>query len=137
MEKINKNFLKDSHFITELKLCNIRLIDNSKFPWIILVPKRKNTTDISELSSKDQILLMKEIVYASKIMKKTFKAFNLNVEKIGNVVSQLHIHVIARTKKDDSWPLSVWVVKKKNYSKQNLSNTMIKIKKAFHKEGLM
>jgi len=70
-------------------------------------------------------------------MKKTFKAFNLNVEKIGNVVSQLHIHVIARTKKDDSWPLSVWVVKKKNYSKQNLSNTMIKIKKAFHKKGLM
>ena len=84
MEKINKNFLKDSHFITEFKLCSIRLIDNSKFPWIILVPKRKNTTDISELSSKDQILLMKEIVYASKIMKKTFKAFNLKVKKINS-----------------------------------------------------
>ena len=74
---------------------------------------------------------MEEIVYVSSIMKKVFKSFNLNVEKIGNVVSQLHIHVIARTKRDDSWPLSVWVVKKKNYSKQNLSNTIIKIKKAF------
>ena len=113
MEKVSKNFFKDSHFIAELKLCNIRLIDNSKFPWLILIPKRKSITDIFQLRSKDQDLLMKEIVYVSKIMKKTFKAFNLNVEKIGNVVSQLHIHIIARTKKDSSWPLSVWVAKKK------------------------
>jgi diadenosine tetraphosphate (Ap4A) HIT family hydrolase len=49
-------------------------------------------------------------------MQKAFKSFNINVEKIGNVVSQLHIHVIARSKKDSSWPLSVWVVKKKSYS---------------------
>ena len=123
MEKVSKNFLKDSHFIAELKLCNIRLIDNSKFPWLILIPKRKSITDIFQLRSKDQDLLMKEIVYVSKIMKKTFKAFNLNVEKIGNVVSQLHIHIIARSKKDSSWPLSVWVVKKKNYSKIALEKT--------------
>ena len=131
MEKVNKNFLKDSYLVIELKLCNVRLIDNSKFPWIILIPKRKNITDIFELSSKDQSLLMKEIVYVSKIMKKTFKAFNLNVEKIGNIVSQLHIHIIARSKKDSSWPLSVWVVKKKNYSKTALEKTIFKIKKAF------
>jgi diadenosine tetraphosphate (Ap4A) HIT family hydrolase len=74
---------------------------------------------------------MKEIVYASKIMKKTFKAFNLNVEKIGNIVSQLHIHVIARSKKDSSWPLSVWVVKKKTYSKNNLDRIIIKLQKVF------
>ena len=131
MEKVSKNFLKDSHFIAELKLCNIRLIDNSKFPWLILIPKRKSITDIFQLRSKDQDLLMKEIVYVSKIMKKTFKAFNLNVEKIGNVVSQLHIHVIARSTKDSSWPLSVWVVKKKNYSKTALEKTILRIKKAF------
>ena len=131
MEKVNKNFLKDSYLVIELKLCNVRLIDNSKFPWIILIPKRKNITDIFELSSKDQSLLMKEIVYVSKIMKKTFKAFNLNVEKIGNIVSQLHIHIIARSKKDSSWPLSVWVVKKKIYSKIALEKTILRIKKAF------
>jgi len=131
MEKVSKNFLKDSHFIAELKLCNIRLIDNSKFPWLILIPKRKNVTDILQLSSKDQILLMREIVYVSKTMKKTFKAFNLNVEKIGNIVSQLHIHIIARSKKDSSWPLSVWVVKKKSYLKQDLDKNIKKIKKNF------
>jgi len=132
MKKVSSNFLKDSYIITELKLCSVRLIDNSKFPWIILIPKRKNITDICQLSSKDQSLLMKEIVYASKIMKKIFKAFNLNVEKIGNIVSQLHIHIIARSKKDNSWPLSVWVVKKKIYSKNNLDRIILKLKKKFN-----
>ena len=131
MEKISKSFLKDSYFIADLNLCTIRLIDNSKFPWIILIPKRKDTTDIFQLKKKDQNLLMKEIVFTSKVMKKTFKAFNLNIEKIGNVVSQLHIHIIARSKKDSSWPLSVWVVKKKNYSKTVLEKTILRIKKAF------
>jgi diadenosine tetraphosphate (Ap4A) HIT family hydrolase len=131
MEKVSKSFLKDSYFITDLKLCSIRLIDNSKFPWIILIPKRKKIADIFQLKKKDQNLLMQEIVYASKVIKKTFKAFNLNIEKIGNVVSQLHIHIIARSKKDSSWPLSVWVVKKKNYSKTALEKTILRIKKAF------
>ena len=131
MEKVSKSFLKDSYLITELKLCTIRLIDNSKFPWIILIPKRKKITDIFQLKKKDQNLLMNEIVFTSKVMKKTFKAFNLNVEKIGNVVSQLHIHIIARSKKDSTWPLPVWVVKKKNYSKIALEKTIFKIKKAF------
>jgi diadenosine tetraphosphate (Ap4A) HIT family hydrolase len=72
---------------------------------------------------------MKEIVYVSKIMKKTFKAFNLNVEKIGNIVSQLHIHVIARSKIDSSWPLPVWGVKKKNYSIKKLTEIIFKLKK--------
>ena len=131
MKKVSKNFLKDSHFIAELKLCNIRLIDNSRFPWVILIPKRKNVSDFFHLSSRDQILLMKEIVYVSKIMKKKFKAFNLNIEKIGNIVSQLHVHIIARSKKDSSWPLSVWVVKKKSYLKQDLNRMIKKIKKNF------
>ena len=131
MEKVSKSFLKDSFFIIDLKLCTIRLTDNSRFPWIILIPKRKKITDIFQLKKKDQNLLIEEIVYTSKVMKKTFKAFNLNVEKIGNVVSQLHIHVIARSKKDSTWPLSVWVVKKKNYSKIALEKTIFKIKKAF------
>tara|TARA_B100000795_G_C22602201_1_gene361706 strand:- start:64 stop:465 length:402 start_codon:yes stop_codon:yes gene_type:complete len=131
VEKINKNFLKDSSYITELKLCSVRLINNSKFPWIILVPNRKKITEIFHLNKNDQKLLIEEIVYSSKIMKKTFRAFNLNVEKIGNIVSHLHIHIIARTKKDNSWPLSVWVVKKKSYFKQDLNRTIKRIKKNF------
>ena len=129
--KIDKKFFKSSHHITELKLCSIRLHDNSKFPWIILIPKRSKVTDMSDLNSKDQILLIKEIVYVSKIMKKLFKTSKLNIEKIGNIVPQLHIHIIARTKKDSSWPLSVWVVKGKNYTKTSVSIMMQKVRKAF------
>ena len=57
VNKINKQFLKDSHLIKDLKLCSVRLINNSNFPWIILIPKRKKITDITELNNKDQILL--------------------------------------------------------------------------------
>ena len=129
--KIDKKFLKSSHHITELKLCIIRLHDNFKFPWIILIPKRNKITDMSDLNSKDQILLMKEIVHVSKIMKKLFKTSKLNIEKIGNMVPQLHIHIIARSKKDSTWPLSVWVVKGKNYSAKALKEIISKIRMAF------
>ena len=131
MNKINKNFIKSSHYVSDLKLCSIRLIDNQNFPWIILIPKRKGVTDITNLNSNDQILLMKEIVLASKLMKKVFKTNNLNVEKIGNIVPQLHIHIIARYKDDLTWPLSVWVKKGKIYSKDKLSFTLSKLKKVF------
>ena len=131
MNKINKNFIKSSHYISDLKLCSVRLIDNQHFPWIILIPKRKGITDITELNSKDQILLMKEIVYVSKLMKKVFKTKKLNVEKIGNIVPQLHIHIIARYKNDLTWPLSVWVKKGKIYSKDNLNFILSKLKKVF------
>ena len=129
--KIDKKFLKSSHHITDLKLCSIRLHDNSKFPWLILIPKRNKVTDISDLKPKDQILLIKEIVYVSKIMKKLFKTSKLNVEKIGNIVPQLHIHIIARYKKDNTWPLPVWVTKGKAHSKATLEKTISKISKAF------
>ena len=131
MNKINQNFLKSSYYIKDLKLCSIRLHDNLKFPWLILIPRRKNITDMSQLNSKDQILLMKEIIYVSKIVKKLFKTSKLNVEKIGNIVPQLHIHIIARNKNDSSWPLSVWVVKGKFYSKAALEKNLSKLKKAF------
>ena len=132
MNKVNKNFLKNSHYITDLKLCSVRLIDNCKFPWIILIPNRKKITDISELKVKDQVLLIKEIVFCSKLVKKTFKTKKLNVEKIGNIVSQLHIHIIARSKKDSTWPLSVWITKEKPYLKTSLEKNINLLKKIFN-----
>ena len=131
MFKLNNKFLKSSYHLLDLKLCTVRLHDNSKFPWIMLIPKRKNINDITDLKSKDQMLLMKEIVFSSKIIKKLFKTSKLNVEKIGNIVPQLHIHIIARYKKDISWPLSVWVVKSKSYASKALKEVVSKIRIAF------
>ena len=132
INKVNKNFLRSSYYINDLKLCSVRLINNQNFPWVILIPKRKGVTDISELNTKDQLLLMKEIVYCSKLMKKIFNTLKLNVEKIGNIVPQLHIHIIARYKKDKSWPLSVWTIKEKKYSKSKLQNVLKKLRKEFN-----
>ena len=129
--KLHKKFLKSSHHLLDLKLCTVRLHDNSKFPWIMLIPKRKNINDITDLNSKDQMLLMREIVFSSKIMKKLFKTSKLNVEKVGNIVPQLHIHIIARYKSDISWPLSVWVVKGKLYSAKALKEVVNNIRIAF------
>ena len=127
MFKLNNKFLKSSHHLLDLKLCTVRLHDNSKFPWIILIPKRKNINDITDLNSKDQMVLIREIVFSSKVMKKLFKTSKLNVEKVGNIVPQLHIHIITRNKKDSSWPLSVWVVKTKPYTVKVLRDVMNKI----------
>ena len=134
VNKVNKNFLKSSHFIVDLKLCSIRMIDNSNFPWIILIPKRKSITDITDLKKNDRNQLMDEIVYCSNIMKKVFKTSRLNVEKIGNIVPQLHIHIIARKKTDATWPLPVWVAKSKNYKKKELDFNIKKIREAFLKK---
>ena len=134
VNQVNKNFLKSSYFISDLKLCEIRMINNSKFPWIILIPKRKKITDISELNKKDRSLLMDEIVYCSNLMKKIFKTSKLNVEKIGNIVPQLHIHIIARKKTDTTWPLSVWVTKSKPYTEKNLRFVINKISDGFSKK---
>ena len=131
MNKVNKKFINNSYYITDLKLCSVRLIDNSKFPWIILIPKRKKVYDITGLNTKDQILLIKEIVFCSKIMQKAFKTSKLNIEKIGNIVPQLHIHIIARFKNDSAWPLSVWVVREKSYTKKILQKTILKLKNLF------
>ena len=134
VNQVNKNFLKSSYFISDLKLCEIRMINNSKFPWIILIPKRKKITDITELNKKDRSLLMDEIVYCSNLMKKTFKTSKLNVEKIGNIVPQLHIHIIARKKTDITWPLSVWVTKSKPYAEKKLRFVINKIAEEFSKK---
>ena len=131
VDKINKNFLKSSHYVGDLKLCTIRLMDNANFPWIILIPKRKKVTDITNLVSKDQVSLIKEIVLCSKLMKKIFKTKKLNIEKIGNIVTQLHIHIIVRKKNDSSWPLSVWIVKGKPYTKDKLKKILNILKKEF------
>ena len=127
MFKIHKKFEKTTHYIADLKLCQIRLQDNAKFPWIMLIPKRNKVSQILDLNRKDQIRLMDEIQYCSKIMKKNFPCDNLNVEKVGNIVPQLHIHIVPRHKKDPSWPLSIWVVKGEPYSKFALSKMIVKL----------
>jgi len=102
--------LENSSFkIIDLALSEVRLKDNKDYPWIILVPRVENAiTEIFQLNEDQKIELMKEISHISKCMEAYFKPDKLNIGALGNIVSQLHIHVIARFKSDLLWPHSLW-----------------------------
>ena len=102
--------LKNSSFsICNLSLCELRLKNNTDYPWVILIPRvNKVITECYELNNEMQQLLTQEINRVALTMKKHFRADKINIGALGNIVSQLHIHVIARFKKDLLWPHSVW-----------------------------
>lgn len=101
--------LRDSSFfIIDLSLCQVRLSNNAAFPWIILIPRVEEIQEISDLNEVDQQKLMREITQVSKAMQTLFNPHKLNVASLGNVVPQLHIHIIARMKSDPAWPNPVW-----------------------------
>lgn len=91
-----------------LSLCYLGLMNNQYFPWLILVPQQENLKEIIDLSSTNQHQLMDEISLVSKHMQAIFSPEKLNIAALGNMVSQLHIHVIARNKNDKAWPNPVW-----------------------------
>ena len=105
---LDAQLTKDTHFIKTLDLCDLLLMDNSSYPWIILVPKRESVSEVIELSSSDRACLMQEICYISEIIKEIYNPYKLNIGAIGNIVRQLHIHIIAREQNDPSWPGPVW-----------------------------
>ena len=98
----------DTHVIGDLELCRVLLMDDARFPWLILVPRRDNKAELIDLGEADRVLLMNEIFAASNALKAIFNPDKLNVAALGNQVKQLHIHVIARFVSDEAWPRPVW-----------------------------
>jgi diadenosine tetraphosphate (Ap4A) HIT family hydrolase len=100
----------DSLAVTELGLSSVRLINDSNFPWLLLVPRRPGMVDLTDLVPDDRTILMAEIGLACDALKAQFDCDKLNVASLGNQVPQLHVHVIARRKTDAAWPKPVWGV---------------------------
>ena len=98
----------DTHVIGDLELCRVLLMDDARFPWLILVPRQAERTDLIDLDETDRQILMREIALASEALKTIFNPDKLNVAALGNQVRQLHIHVIARFVSDEAWPSPVW-----------------------------
>ena len=105
---LNEKLASDSAFIVDLPLCQARLSHNAAFPWVILIPRLFNAVEIIDLSQDHQFQLLKEINQVSKVVRDLFQPTKLNVANLGNVVSQLHVHVIARYDLDLAWPQPVW-----------------------------
>lgn len=95
-------------FVTDLPLCRVLLEDEKHYPWVFLVPRLPNISRIMDLSSEDQLQLIKELDLVQQIMWEEFQPIQLNVAAIGNKTPQLHIHVIARYADDPAWPNTVW-----------------------------
>jgi len=98
----------DSVFICDWNLSHVRLHRNAAFPWLLLMPRRDGMRDIIDLSEPDQEEFLREIRFASQVMKKLYDPTKLNVANLGNIVSQLHVHVVARFDTDEAWPGPIW-----------------------------
>lgn len=97
-----------STFVLNLRLCQVRLHHNAVFPWIMLIPHRVDMHEIIDLDAADRTVLMEEMILASQVMRTLFNPTKLNVASLGNVVPQLHVHIIARYDTDPAWPGPVW-----------------------------
>ncbi|HEY1096744.1 MAG TPA: HIT family protein, partial [Alphaproteobacteria bacterium] len=123
----------DSHFVIDMELSQVRLSNNAAFPWVILVPKRPDVVEIIDLDDGDQQLLWSEIAMASRIMKRLYQPKKLNVANIGNKVSQLHVHVVARYEDDQAWPGPIWNSGiSESYDPQDLQEKLLTLQSAFN-----
>jgi diadenosine tetraphosphate (Ap4A) HIT family hydrolase len=97
----------DTHPVASWPLCEVRLMDDANHPWLILVPRVAEATEVIDLAAPQQHALVEEIDRASHALQ-VFRPHKLNVAALGNLVPQLHVHVIARFREDIAWPRPVW-----------------------------
>lgn len=105
---IDPTLEKDTIPVAEIGLCRLLLMNDSRFPWLILVPQRVGVTELHDLSPLDQTMLTFETVTVSDNLKRLTGCHKINVAALGNQVAQLHMHVIARFTGDAAWPNPVW-----------------------------
>lgn len=98
----------DTLAVTDLPLCRALLMGNRLFPWLILVPRRPDAVELHRLAPADRRQLMEEIALASRVLEAEVAPDKLNVGALGNMVPQLHVHIVARRRDDPAWPGPVW-----------------------------
>ena len=108
MFTLDTQLQKDTIAIASLPLCELLLMNDANYPWLILVPRRADVRELIELSAEDQLQFMQESNAVARLLQTQFSAEKLNIAALGNVVAQLHIHHIARFKSDAVWPKPVW-----------------------------
>lgn len=99
---------QDTLHMGDFPLCRLLLMNDASYPWFILVPRREELSELFQLDAADQRSLWRETLLLAELLKDTFKADKMNVASLGNVVSQLHMHVIVRRRNDAAWPAPVW-----------------------------
>jgi diadenosine tetraphosphate (Ap4A) HIT family hydrolase len=111
--ELDKRLEGDSVPVADLPLSTVRLMNERSWPWLILVPRRPGLVELIDLDAAGRARLMEEVASAAEALRALYRPDKLNVAALGNVVHQLHVHVIARFRTDPAWPRPVWNVKPK------------------------
>lgn len=98
----------DSHFVADLELCQVRLMGNAHVPWLVLVPRRADAVEWIDLEPEDRHRLLDEVTAACEALRSLHGPAKFNIGALGNIVRQLHVHVLARDGHDPAWPGPVW-----------------------------
>lgn len=106
--ELHPQLAADTHPLATFALCDLRLMDDANYPWLILVPRLPVAHELLDLDATQRHQLSDEIERASRLLRDVFQPHKLNVAALGNLVPQLHVHVIARFEHDPSWPAPVW-----------------------------
>jgi diadenosine tetraphosphate (Ap4A) HIT family hydrolase len=106
--ELHPQLAADTHPLAALELCELRLMDDANYPWLVLVPRVADARELIDLDATQRHALTKEIDRAARLLRDAFRPHKLNVAALGNLVPQLHVHVIARDENDPAWPAPVW-----------------------------
>lgn len=120
----------DTDLVTDGPLSHVLLMNDARYPWLILVPKRANLVDYDDLTADERKLLGDECAIVSATLKRRFNADKTNVAMLGNMVPQLHCHVVARFKNDAAWPGPIWGVGKAEPYDEETGNERLAILRA-------
>jgi len=116
---------RDTAPVGDMPLSRVLLIKDATYPWLLLVPRRHLAVEITDLDMIEQAQLMSEIAHTGRVLKAHTGCDKINVAALGNVVSQLHVHIIARSRGDAAWPRPVWnAVPPRDYDKAALDKLL-------------
>ena len=106
--ELDPRLARDTELVESFGLCQLRMMKDSRWPWFMLVPQRNDVSELFELTPLDQALLTFETNMVAAALKKATGAEKINVAAIGNIVRQLHVHIVARSEGDPNWPGPIW-----------------------------
>lgn len=108
MFQIDPRLAGDTLEVVSLTLCQVLLLNDRRYDWLVLVPRRESVTEILDLSPQDQAQLWREVTLVAQVLRHAQPDLKLNIGTLGNVVRQLHLHVLLRQEGDPAWPGPVW-----------------------------
>ena len=122
----------DTRLVASLPLCDARLMDDSRYGWLVLVPRREGLVELDDMDDADRAALWHEVELASRALRTVVPCDKLNLGALGNIVRQLHVHVVARREGDAGWPGPVWGHgQREPYAEAPLDQRLAALRRAF------